>query len=764
MAVQTETSATGQILSQPMPLPARRMRLAPAILAVVGALLAGAISFVILTGLTRIRPDETVTLSLIVINAGFILLLVALTGREIVGVLLARQTGKAASRLHIRIVAMFSLVAAIPAIMVAIVASVTLDIGLDRWFEERTKTIVNSSLSIAEAYVRENARNLQGTALSMAYVLDQNRSVYSLDRNGFRRMMTEQAEGRALAHAALINDKGEFLMMADITTGFQMPEPPIEAVETAADGNPVLIEPRIRNIVGSIVKLRQIRDAYLYTVRLVDAEVINARQIVSANANEYGGLEANRTTAQIAFALLYLGMTLIVVLSAILTGIAVADRLVRPIRQLIGAADEVATGNLDVSVPVRSSDGDVGSLANTFNKMIRQLKSQRNDLVTAKDQIDERRRFSEAVLSGVTSGVIGVDSRGEIAILNRSAIEMFALTEKKAVGANLAKVLPHIGKVFEVARKSRRKACREQVTFLRRDAERTFDIQITVEESDERESGQSYVVTIDDITDLVQAQRSTAWADVARRIAHEIKNPLTPIQLSAERIKRRYGKVITEDREVFDQCTDTIVRQVGDIGRMVDEFSAFARMPKPTMERLDLRDVLREASFLVEVSRSEIAFERNYGDTALVGLFDSRLMNQAFGNIIKNAAEATELAAHERDGGGVIRVEARRSGETITVSIMDNGRGLPTENRQRLLEPYMTTREKGTGLGLAIVRKIIEDHGGTLELHDAPRSFHNGRGAMIRVTVPAAPDSGGKTVNAPHDGGDSMSEKSENAV
>ena len=764
MAVQTETSATGQILSQPMPLPARRMRLAPAILAVVGALLAGAISFVILTGLTRIRPDETVTLSLIVINAGFILLLVALTGREIVGVLLARQTGKAASRLHIRIVAMFSLVAAIPAIMVAIVASVTLDIGLDRWFEERTKTIVNSSLSIAEAYVRENARNLQGTALSMAYVLDQNRSVYSLDRNGFRRMMTEQAEGRALAHAALINDKGEFLMMADITTGFQMPEPPIEAVETAADGNPVLIEPRIRNIVGSIVKLRQIRDAYLYTVRLVDAEVINARQIVSANANEYGGLEANRTTAQIAFALLYLGMTLIVVLSAILTGIAVADRLVRPIRQLIGAADEVATGNLDVSVPVRSSDGDVGSLANTFNKMIRQLKSQRNDLVTAKDQIDERRRFSEAVLSGVTSGVIGVDSRGEIAILNRSVIEMFALTEKKAVGANLAKVLPHIGKVFEVARKSRRKACREQVTFLRRDAERTFDIQITVEESDERESGQSYVVTIDDITDLVQAQRSTAWADVARRIAHEIKNPLTPIQLSAERIKRRYGKVITEDREVFDQCTDTIVRQVGDIGRMVDEFSAFARMPKPTMERLDLRDVLREASFLVEVSRSEIAFERNYGDTALVGLFDSRLMNQAFGNIIKNAAEATELAAHERDGGGVIRIKARRSGETITVSIMDNGRGLPTENRQRLLEPYMTTREKGTGLGLAIVRKIIEDHGGTLELHDAPRSFHNGRGAMIRVTVPAAPDSGGKTVNAPHDGGDSMSEKSENAV
>ncbi|MEX0344098.1 MAG: ATP-binding protein [Rhizobiaceae bacterium] len=764
MTVQSNTTLPGDI-SSPAPLPARRMWLAPAIVAVVGALLTGAVSFVILTGLTSIRPDETVTLSLIAINAGFILLLIGLIGRELARILVARRTGKAASRLHIRIVAMFSLVAAIPAIMVAIVASITLDVGLDRWFQERTQTIVRSSLSIAEAYIRENARNLQGTALSMAYVLDQNRSVYSLDRNGFRRMMTEQAEGRALAHAALINDMGEFLMMADITTGFQMPEPPIEAVEKAGDGNPVLIEPRIRNIVGSIVKLRQIRNSYLYTVRLVDAEVINARQIVSANVNEYRELENNRTTTQIAFALLYLGMTLIVVLSAILTGIAVADRLVRPIRQLIGAADEVATGNLEVSVPVRSSDGDVGSLANTFNKMIQQLKSQRNDLVSAKDQIDERRRFSEAVLSGVTSGVIGVDSDGKITILNRTASEMFSLKEKKAVNAKLANVLPHVGKVFENAQSSRRKVHREQVAFLRGGVERTYNIQITVEESGETELQQSYVVTIDDISDLVQAQRSTAWADVARRIAHEIKNPLTPIQLSAERIKRRYGKVISDDREVFDQCTDTIIRQVGDIGRMVDEFSAFARMPKPAMEQLDLREVLREASFLVEVSRSEIAFERDYGSEPLTGSFDSRLMNQAFGNIIKNAAESTESASRGRNGTGVIRIEARKTGDVIEVDIIDNGKGLPKENRQRLLEPYMTTRDKGTGLGLAIVRKIIEDHGGTLQLHDAPQGFHDGRGAMIRVTVPATKiNEEGTANNAGADGGDNKAEMSEDAV
>ena len=765
MTIQSETQASSHLIPRPAPLPVRRMWLAPAIVAVVGALLTGAISFAILTGLTQIRPDETVTLSLIAINAGFIMLLIGLIGREVARILVARRSGKAASRLHIRIVALFSLVAAIPAIMVAIVASVTLDVGLDRWFEERTKTIVSSSLSIAEAYIRENAGNLQGTALSMAYVLDQNRSVYSLDRNGFRRMLTEQAEGRALAHAALINDKGEFLMMADIATGFQMPEPPIQAVEQAGDGDPVLIPPRIRNIVGSIVKLRQIRNTYLYTVRLVDAEVINARQIVSANATEYQGLEANRTTTQIAFALLYLGMTLIVVLSAVLTGIAVADRLVRPIRQLIGAAGEVSTGNLEVSVPVRASDGDVGSLADTFNNMIQQLKSQRDDLVTAKDQVDERRRFSEAVLSGVTSAVIGVDTGGNITILNRSATEMFGLSEKKVLGVNLSDCLPRIGDVFAAAKTSRRKVYREQVTFLRKGSERTFNIQITVEERKEAEAGQSYVVTIDDITDLVQAQRSTAWADVARRIAHEIKNPLTPIQLSAERIKRRYGKVITEDREVFDQCTDTIVRQVGDIGRMVDEFSAFARMPKPSMEKLDLREVLREATFLVEVSRSDISFEREFGDEPLIGLFDSRLMNQALGNIIKNAAEATEIVSHEQNMEGVIRIEAHRKNETINIDVMDNGKGLPKENRQRLLEPYMTTREKGTGLGLAIVRKIIEDHGGNLELHDAPKSFYGGRGAMIRVTVPVSNsgDSNNVSVEADTEIKDKV-EKSENAV
>ncbi|RFC66716.1 MULTISPECIES: sensor histidine kinase NtrY-like [Mesorhizobium] len=718
---------------------ARRLLALPGIIVIVGALIAAGVSFAILVGSTSIVPDARTTIILAIINGVFIVLLIALIVREAHRIIQARKRGRAASRLHVRIVTMFALVAAIPAIIVAIIAALSLNIGLDRWFEIRTKTIISSSLSIADAYVQENARNLLGTTMSMAYDLDNQRQLYGLDRTGFIDLMSRQAVGRALAHAALIRADGEFVMSANTNADFPMPEPPEGAAEAAQDGQPLLIEPRTRNIIGAIIKLKEIEGLYLYTIRLVDPQVIRAREIVRANTDEYRGLEDNRGRFQAAFALPYVTLALIVVLSAIWTGIAVADRLVRPIRQLIGAADEVATGNLNVEVPVRHSDGDVASLGDTFNKMIQELNSQRNELITARDTIDERRRFSEAVLAGVTAGVIGVDPDGIITIVNPSAEAMLALSAETAVGRKLSELLPHVGQVFEIGRKSDKPAYREQVTFFRAGSERTFNVQITVEAPDSSQSGdldQSYVVTIDDITDLVQAQRSTAWADVARRIAHEIKNPLTPIQLSAERIRRRYGKVIQEDREVFDQCTDTIIRQVEDIGRMVDEFSAFARMPKPEMKLLDLREALREASFLVEVSRSDIRFEREFGDEPLRGTFDSRLLSQAFGNVIKNASEAID----GRQGGepGVIRIRAHREGTDIRIDVMDNGKGLPRENRQRLLEPYMTTREKGTGLGLAIVKKIVEDHGGRLELNDAPEGFHGGRGAMVSIILPAA--------------------------
>lgn len=719
------------------PLEGRALLALPGVLVVVSALVIAAVSFSILMGITPITPTNGITQALSFLNAAMILMLISLIAREIDRILRARRNGRAAARLHIRIVALFSLVAAVPAVVVAIVAATTLNIGLDRWFAIRTKDIVSSSISIAQSYVEENARNLQGTTVSMALDLDSARTLYSLDRSGFQQLLDQQTVGRGLSQASLVRLDGTVMFtsvnQSEIT---DLPAVPLDVLATASDGKPVLIPPRDRNLVGAVFKMTEIGGAFLYTIRSVDKQLIDAVKIVNANATEYNGLEQNRTTTQIAFALLYLGLTLVVLLSAIWTGIAVADRLVRPIRLLIGASDAVASGDLDVVVPVTKSDGDVGFLSNTFNKMIQQLKSQRNELLRAKDEIDERMRFSEAVLSGVTAAVIGVDPDGVITIANKSADLILGINAQNAKGQMLSSVLPELGTIFELAKSTDREVYREQATFIRKGSERTYNVQITSEES--ATSDHSFVVTVDDITELVTAQRSTAWSDIARRIAHEIKNPLTPIQLSAERIQRRFGKVITEDREIFDQCTDTIIRQVGDIGRMVDEFSDFARMPKPVLAPLDIREAIRESAFMIEVSRPDIHIEKVLPTTALVGMFDSRMIGQAIGNLIKNATEAIDGRPEERASeAGHVRVSASQSTDFIVLDIIDNGKGLPRENRQRLLEPYMTTREKGTGLGLAIVRKIVEEHNGVMSLHDAPSDFFGGLGANIRLEFPA---------------------------
>lgn len=704
----------------------RRFLLLPGVLIVVGALICGVISFVVLMALTPIEPTASVVMIATLVNGAFVLLLFLLIGVEAARMAKARRAGRAASRLHVRIVLLFSIVATIPALLVAIVAAITLDLGLDRWFGIRTQAVVESSISVARAYVNENARNLQSSTLSMSYDLSAQRRLYDLDRSGFQEFMTQQARGRSLLGAQLLAEDGRPFLRADIPVERPLPVPPGDAFEQARQGNLVYIPPGpVTNLVGSVTRLPEFGEVYLYTVRVVDPEVIEALNLVEERAEEYGALEDNRLGFQVAFALLYLGIALIVLLSAIWTAIGVADRLVRPIRLLISAADEVSGGNLSVSVPVRSSDGDVGSLSNTFNNMIRQLRSQRSELVSAKDDIDDRRRFTEAVLSGVTAGVVGVTSDGTISMMNPSAERILSVRADAAVDRPLDELYPRIAAIHGSARSSRKAEYQEQI----KQRERVLNVRVTSEGG--TDGRHPSVVTIDDITDLVEAQRSSAWADVARRIAHEIKNPLTPIQLSAERIRRRYGKKVEDDREVFDRCVDTIIRQVSDIGRMVDEFSTFARMPKPSLEDRDLREALREAVFMREMGDHGIVFESDFEAAPLMGTYDIRLLSQAFGNIVKNAVEAVE--GSETAGMKRISVRAFADGGTHVVEIADNGRGFPAEDRERLLEPYMTTREKGTGLGLAIVRKIVEEHGGTIELDDAP---YGEGGALVRIVLP----------------------------
>ncbi|MGY5805854.1 sensor histidine kinase NtrY-like [Rhizobium hainanense] len=710
----------------------------PGLILAGGALLCAIATLLMLLGLTPIAPTSSVVFTSVVINGLFVLGLIALIAREVARLMKARSRGRAAARLHIRIVVLFSIVAITPAILVAIVASLTLNVGLDRWFGVRTQQIISSSQNVAQAYLMENASYLQGQTVSMANDLERNRSLFNLDRTGFADLMTRQARGRGLLGAFLVRRDGTAIVQAEIKTERPLPAIPKDALDSSANGQPTLIPPGVTNLVGAVIKLDELPGSFLYTVRAVDPRVMNAMRMVEDNTVEYKAMEAGRMSLQIAFAVLYIGFALIVLLAAIWTAIAIADRIVRPIRLLISAADNVASGNMNVLVPVRSADGDVGSLSRTFNKMISEIRTQRDEILEAKDEVDDRRRFIEAVLSGVTAAVIGVEHDRRITIVNTSAEDLLTLKSDELIGKNLSDMAPEVDQVVTEATTRHRSDFRKQISLVRGGTVRTLSVQVTREES--RDANESYVITLDDITDLVIAQRSTAWADVARRIAHEIKNPLTPIQLSAERIRRRFGKNIADaDRPVFDQCTDTIIRQVGDIGRMVDEFSSFARMPKPTMEPTDLRDILRDAVFLREMGNNHVKFERELGDERLEGMFDARMLGQAFGNLIKNAVEAIEGVPSDQAREQpkiLVRSSLDPDRDRFTVDVIDNGRGLPVENRHSILEPYMTMREKGTGLGLAIVKKIIEDHGGQIELHDAPADFDQGRGAMIRVHLP----------------------------
>ena len=705
-----------------------RRALAPSGMATAAlALLCSLASFAVLMGLTPVEPEGFVVPAIMVVNGLFVLALGSLIGRELWALGHAWRRGQAASQLHVRLVSLFSVVAAVPALMVAALALVTLEVGLDRWFDVRTTAIVDSSIEVADAYVEENALNLQGQTVSMAAALENAAPLYRLDRTGFVRLLNNQARGRGLLAASLLRESGATEIAAATGRDNPRPVPPLDALADAENGRPVLISPGETALVGAILRLDSL-DLYLYTLRTVDGRVIEAQRLMRENSDEYAALQTGQTQFKLAFALLYLGVTLIVLLAAIWAGLGIADRLVKPIGRLIGAADEVSRGNLNAAVDPAGADGDLRALSETFNGMTVRLRSQRDQLVDARDQIDARRRFTEAVLSGVTAGVLGVAPDGTISIANRSAQALLAGDGDPLVGRPLTVVLPEIAETFRTASSGAAKSARAQIMVRRAGRERTLDARISGEAG-----GGAYVLTLDDITELVTAQRSTAWADVARRIAHEIKNPLTPIQLSAERLNRRYGRKLTEDREVFDQCTGTIVRHVEDIKRMVDEFSSFARMPKPTKETVDLRKVAEEAAFLITMSRTDIRFDIAVGDEPIEGEFDARMLGRAIGNVVKNATEAIDAVPQRK---GRVALILRRAGEQAVVDIIDNGKGLPAEDRHKLLEPYMTTREKGTGLGLPIVRKIIEDHGGTLELHDAPPAFEGGVGAMLRIWLP----------------------------
>lgn len=706
------------------------------------ALLAISVTFAVLTGLTPIAPTPEVVWVAMMVNGGLGAALVGMIGREIFKLMQARRRGRAAARLHVRIVAMFSLIAAVPAILMAIVAAITLDQGLDRWFEQRTRQIIDNALTVAQAYLQEHARVLRGDLIAMSQDVDQAKAVYEFEPTRFDAFFAGQAQLRGIVAAFLLKADGTVVTRVILVPDVNILLPPNDVYAKADQGEAVLIAPGRSNLVGGIVKLDAYDGMYLYVARTVDQRVLDYQRLAEEGASEYSQLERSRFGVQIAFALVYLGVALVLLLSAIWIGFGFANRLVSPIRRLISAADQVSKGNLYVEVMTEKSEGDLANLGTTFNNMTGQLRGQRDALLAANEQIDRRRRFTEAVLSGVTTGVIGIDDDGAITLVNRSARDLLRVEESEILDRPLADVIPELEAfVREALAKESDRIKQTQISLRIGGRERTVNARITTELSTRHEHG--YVVTLDDITDLVSAQRNSAWADVARRIAHEIKNPLTPIQLSAERIRRRYGKKVEDDRSVFDQCIDTIIRQVGDIGQMVDEFSSFARMRKPAKSMADLRNTVREAAFMQSVGNPEIEVKTELPEESIEACFDSRLIGQALTNVIKNAAEAISGRSGDNLPKGRIRIRLSHENGKALIDIIDNGIGLPKQERQKLLEPYMTTREKGTGLGLAIVRKIMEDHNGSIELLDAPDLAPDETGAMVRLIIgpPAAEDS-----------------------
>ncbi len=717
-----------------MTVPRRSLtRLGPFAVAI--ALIVATTSFLIFADYTPVRATSSVVLGLFIANTLTILTLLLLVVLEGWSLFAAWRAGVAGARLHIRIVGLFSIIAAVPVLLMALVGSIALDRSLNPAFLQDVRGFVQNTIEAASRYREAQCRSLLQENRLTAQDLDSARAFLTADRAILRDYFASRAKFLGFSAAALLKPDGTMIERANVGGGFgalgsAIVRPSAQDFASAKQNEPVCL---LLDGEQTFVALRPVGlfpDTYLYTARPVDSFSVEfpkqARQIVV----RYDAFDRHRTSISIAFATMYVSIALIMLLSATWLGLAFANRLVDPIRRLISATDRVASGDLFTQVRIDRSEGDLAHLGETFNKMTSELRLQQNRLVAASTLIDERRMFTEAVLSGVPVAVIGVDPAGRITTLNPSAEHLIMPDGEGAqalLGEPAGTVIPEIAAILADAQGSQHKLVQGQTQLSRNGRERLFNVRVTSETSGRAD--RSVVVTLDDITDVLDAQRSAAWGDVARRIAHEIKNPLTPIQLSAERIKRKYGKLITTDREIFDQCTETIVRQVDDIKRMVDEFSSFARMPKALLERDDLAECVRRVVFLMRVAHPEISFDEELPKGAILMRFDRRLLSQALTNIIKNATEG--IAAREPEPPGRVRI-VLAIGSEVVLDIIDNGKGFPKEARQRLLEPYMTTRAEGTGLGLPIVTKILEDHGGGLDLLDAP----NGRGACVRLHFP----------------------------
>src|SRR5712691_6388925 len=691
------------------------------------ALASGIATYLALTGAPPFGPRPGVVLALLYLDLVLLLALASLVAKRLIEVWAERRRGLAGSRLQIRLVGLFSLIAVLPTIIVAVFSYLFCSFGIESWFSDKVRRAISESVAVADAYVKEHQQAIRADALAMATDLDRAASSLRLNPQMLAPILTAQAAMRGLTEAAVLDRKGAMLARTGLVFALGFEDVSKDALHRAQLGEVVIMTDDREERVRALVRLNQFSDLYLYVGRFIEPRVLTHRDAVHLEAAQYERLEGQRSGFQITFAVIYILVAMLFLAAAISIGIHFAAQLADPISRLVGAAERVRAGDLSARVPEGRKDDELVSLSRAFNRMTDQIQSQQRELIEANRQLDERRRFTETVLTGVSAGVIGLDRDGRIHLPNRSASALLGVDLDLSIGEDLAEMAPEMAGLLEEAARRRDRLAQAQVQVVGNRSTRTLLVRIAAEHGDGEISG--FVVTFDDITELLSAQRKAAWADIARRIAHEIKNPLTPIQLSAERLRRKYLREIKKDPETFRTCTDTIIRHVEDIGRMVDEFSSFARMPAPVLKPEDLATIVEQAVFLERTAHPKIGFESRFVARPVPLRCDARLIGQALINIIKNAIESIESRIAESGpsppGQNIVTVEADGP---VAVTIEDNGKGLPRQGREQLTEPYVTTRAKGTGLGLAIVKKIMEDHRGHLMLSDRERG-----GARVRL-------------------------------
>ena len=668
------------------------------------------------------------------LNLDLVLLLVLgiVVARRMVGLWNSRKRGLAGARLQSRVVLVFSVLAAIPAILTAIFSAVFFHIGVQAWFSNHVSTAVNESVAVAQAYLHEHQQAIRADALSMASDLTRQSPWLLGNPVGLNRAVRTEALLHNLNEALVIDGTGRVLAKSGFALALEFDPADQTQLERARDGEVLIITSHSDDRVRALLRLDRYIDSFLYVERRIEPNVLTQIDLAQNASIEYRQLEARSGKIQVEITMIFLIIALLMLMAAVWLGIAFAKYLVTPIAALIDVTEQVRAGDLSVRVPEVRTEDELATLARAFNRMTSQLETQRRDLVEANQQLDLRREFTEAVLAGVSAGVVGLDVDGRITIANISAAQFLGQRHEKLMGRYLNDFIPELAGLLDgLSSRSSRLAQTHINLYQPGRAERSFLLRVTAESLDGQPRG--YVATFDDLTELMAAQRKAAWADVARRIAHEIKNPLTPIQLSAERLKRKYRAEIKSDPETFEACTDTIIRHVGDIGRMVDEFTTFARMPVPVIRPEDLSELCRKLTLSRRGVYPNTSITYSGPETPVMVECDGRLIGQALTNLLQNGAEAIEgrNASEGELPPGEIAVSLEQAEGVVEVRVADNGKGLPTAERDRLTEPYVTTRAKGTGLGLAIVRKIMEDHGGQLLLGDRP-----GGGAIVTLKLP----------------------------